>query len=444
MEMCYRSRGTSNYLEIELGKCETLHETGTYYHIRMIEENDISCLLQPVSTEIDGRIYLRYDVGTQYVVGRYLRECKLTGDMLALWLGQIVDCIYEMEKFLLSSDNLVLDSEYIFYSPVTQRLNLIYVPNYEQAVTTQLKLLLEYFMQRFDASDRSGIQLLYKIHDYVSDRHCDINGIRDILGEQYSKINDIYRNDKTENNKSHLYSETSGKKNEYKDKKGAGEQCVKKGMTNDTEHGAYRDGKYAAKEIAFCDRHGISMMRLILISVNVLAAGYELIRYIQNKEQKISLIAAAGLGIVLVIHIICCVTGGAEDMDEAMEEYGRLHTDTDIDTEPKEDYKPITDSRDIQRLVPLSNGALEEIKLSGTVLPCIVGRGRRESTYRLPTTQISRVHASIYRKDGVYYIEDRHSTNGTYVNSVRITAGKPTQLNKGDIVGFANEDFFVS
>ena len=72
-----------------------------------------------------------------------------------------------------------------------------------------------------------------------------------------------------------------------------------------------------------------------------------------------------------------------------------------------------------------------------------MGRGKRETDYRIPTTQISRVHACIYLRGNDIYVEDRESTNGTFINSVRLEPLKQELINVGDIINFANEEFFA-
>ena len=98
----------------------------------------------------------------------------------------------------------------------------------------------------------------------------------------------------------------------------------------------------------------------------------------------------------------------------------------------------------VHALVPLTNGSLEEIVFSEYGEKIVVGRGKNETDYRLPTTEINRVHAYIYNKRGGVYLEDMESQNGTFLNSVRIPSKEIKKLNRGDIVGFANEEFFVS
>jgi pSer/pThr/pTyr-binding forkhead associated (FHA) protein len=73
-----------------------------------------------------------------------------------------------------------------------------------------------------------------------------------------------------------------------------------------------------------------------------------------------------------------------------------------------------------------------------------VGRGKRENAYRISGSQISRVHAKIYRRNSGLYLRDAGSTNGTFVNAVRLGEDEEIRLNRGDVVAFATEEFFVS
>ncbi len=58
--------------------------------------------------------------------------------------------------------------------------------------------------------------------------------------------------------------------------------------------------------------------------------------------------------------------------------------------------------------------------------------GRQGKPVQLADTTTSRRHARLIREDGLWYIEDMGSANGTYVNGVRLT--RPIPLNRGDQV----------
>ena len=126
----------------------------------------------------------------------------------------------------------------------------------------------------------------------------------------------------------------------------------------------------------------------------------------------------------------------------SMEDF-RLSEECDMD-EPKQlTYPAKTRAEEITKLVPLTSGALKEIVLSKYDEMILIGRGKRENDYRIPTTQISRVHACIYIRSNGIYVEDRESTNGTFVNAVRLEPLKQQLIQVGDLVNFANEEFFA-
>ncbi len=54
---------------------------------------------------------------------------------------------------------------------------------------------------------------------------------------------------------------------------------------------------------------------------------------------------------------------------------------------------------------------------------------------------ISRQHAAIKTSGGTVYVEDLGSTNGTFLNGTKLNNGTPQQLNDGDIVKLADEEF---
>jgi pSer/pThr/pTyr-binding forkhead associated (FHA) protein len=60
----------------------------------------------------------------------------------------------------------------------------------------------------------------------------------------------------------------------------------------------------------------------------------------------------------------------------------------------------------------------------------IIGRGPA-CRLRLPSKNVSRKHARIFFRNDEYYIEDLGSTNGTYVNDIRVVK---CALRKNDLI----------
>ncbi|MGH2767936.1 MAG: FHA domain-containing protein [Actinomycetota bacterium] len=59
----------------------------------------------------------------------------------------------------------------------------------------------------------------------------------------------------------------------------------------------------------------------------------------------------------------------------------------------------------------------------------IIGRSSKCQVV-IGDTYASQVHARIFKRDGVFFIEDMGSTNGTYLNRRKVSS--PTPVNRGD------------
>lgn len=70
----------------------------------------------------------------------------------------------------------------------------------------------------------------------------------------------------------------------------------------------------------------------------------------------------------------------------------------------------------------------------------LVGR-HQDADLLLQAAEISRRHAALLLKDQLLWVQDLNSSNGTFVNDIRIEQEK--QLHNGDIVQFASFKFSV-
>lgn len=83
---------------------------------------------------------------------------------------------------------------------------------------------------------------------------------------------------------------------------------------------------------------------------------------------------------------------------------------------------------------------------SGVVIPItsegvIIGRSSKYSDFILKSNvNVSRKHCKLYKKNGVYMVEDLNSNNGTYVNGLRVRE-KPLEVGSGDTLLIADEVF---
>ena len=90
----------------------------------------------------------------------------------------------------------------------------------------------------------------------------------------------------------------------------------------------------------------------------------------------------------------------------------------------------------LAQLIPVNGGA--PITINKDVI--IVGRQREHCDVLIDRKNISKLHCIIVKTDGLLFVRDLASTNGTKVNGQRITRGA---LLPGDQLAFAGEKFRV-
>jgi len=88
------------------------------------------------------------------------------------------------------------------------------------------------------------------------------------------------------------------------------------------------------------------------------------------------------------------------------------------------------------KLIPKRGG--DPIIISGDLT--LVGRHREYCDIVIDNGSISKLHCVIVKTDGLLFVRDLGSTNGTKVNGQRITRGA---LLPGDELSFAKEKFSV-
>lgn len=57
------------------------------------------------------------------------------------------------------------------------------------------------------------------------------------------------------------------------------------------------------------------------------------------------------------------------------------------------------------------------------------------------SNSVSRIHAEITQATGGFYIEDKGSMNGTFINGQKLSPGKPAPLRSGDECRFGELTF---
>ncbi len=74
-------------------------------------------------------------------------------------------------------------------------------------------------------------------------------------------------------------------------------------------------------------------------------------------------------------------------------------------------------------------------------LPFVIGKKKEEVDYALEDRSVSRIHARILEEDGILYLEDLNSTNGTYKNGLRMQPYEKRRLERDDELRFGMAEY---
>ncbi len=88
------------------------------------------------------------------------------------------------------------------------------------------------------------------------------------------------------------------------------------------------------------------------------------------------------------------------------------------------------------QLRPVASGSPVPVSVNRAV----IGRGKA-SDVRVPTEDVSRIHAVFWREAGSAWVGDLESSNGTFVNGERIDG--PTSVVDGDVLTLGRTEFVI-
>lgn len=431
MEISFLNKGIYHYIDAKAGMVSELEAAGRMYQIHMLTENEMTYVLHSEMLCTNGEVWLTHNTESCYCLQNMLMQEGINGNVLRNLLEQILTGIKEIEPYLLDAEDLILRLEYMFWNPVLKRVRMLCVPGYHKPVCEQLRLLLESIMPRFDHTDYEGERMLYMCHNLVSDEWQGLAGLIKFLQTPEEGMNTgQYQGNM-------LPPGISVQKGKYEMQIETRREEQKETQTEDDD--AVSDTIFSKRFFLFVLAGGAALALII--------------KYLFFDGTTGTAIFGVGWLLALIVLAIMTVREKEDDSDAAMQAYASVNNQeqsvcTSVESPKKipeceRKYNAVFSQNACTKLVPLTNGALEPLRLSNAAEMVTIGRDRK-TDYRVQTTQISRMHAKLYKKADGLFLEDLNSTNGTFVNAKRIPALTEYKLNKGDVVGFANEEFFVS
>lgn len=363
---------------MRLAEMEELSE----WEKKMIAHAPAGRILFAESVWEDGQRELWYDITGKQSLGTILDSEMLGYELLRHLLVGIYEALERLESILLRADALLLTSETIFWDYRAEEFFFCYYPGNPTAAQAAFADLMEELLIKLAHDDERAVDLAYRVYERTTGGRINIKELKELLG--VNGRNEVQEEPKPDTNTER------------------GEDHVRSGAEDEAD---------AEKCVA--QREGMSgVFHLPGRWMDWLKALRERLRWPLSRQKR----------------------------DEGEME-GFV-----FEPEPEEKKVPVRPTVLLTELTHPPEGILryEGKGSSGDMvidrLPYTIGSGEACDGY-LPSATVSRRHAQITQKEGIYFIEDLNSANGTYVDGRLLDYRTRVSLQKNEIIVFADEKY---
>lgn len=151
------------------------------YELKMISANRIPALLSFSIAHIDSSVICQYDISSLQTLSVFCSSHRIHAKELTALLGNLLDSLFLMEDYLLSGDHLLLDPEYLYLNWSTMEFKIAYIPFYSRDLKTSLQNLMEYLLTCLGNDDQDTVVLAYRIYHELKEPNLKLNSIRRLL-----------------------------------------------------------------------------------------------------------------------------------------------------------------------------------------------------------------------------------------------------------------------
>ena len=368
------------------------------YEFKMLENNYISGLMKFKLVKDNEKTIFCYDITSKQSLSRIL-EYKPIGleNIKKIVLG-IIRAITNMERFLLGTYGLLLNTDYIYADPEGLDLALCYLPCIKEEMQSKLSDLFAQILAKIDQNDHEGVVLAYSLYQESLKDNCVFNDLLSIMNKynKNTKKEILLKIADAEHNKEDVYESDKAKSIESKTKDRAEIFSIKSLFHMKKEKAKVKDPIQESKN-----------------------------SYKKKKKEE---------------------SPPEEELDEENEEWLELFENSKSmersNTYEEKDYTHTVllseaSENKADYILKSSDKTVEDIKIS--YFPFIIGKQERICDYIIKSEMVSRLHLRIDKDRGEKFsIRDLNSLNGTKLEGRLLDNEEVAELSLGNEVEIAD------
>lgn len=438
------------------------------YETDMLYNNFVEGIIQPEFRAINGDMFIYCKINGMKSLDDISDRGIMSMEQAVALIRSLCSVVMETGEYMLEPDNLLIESDKIFYSDAEKSFRYVYVPGQGTDVRMGIKNLVEKIIKRLDHRDTELVDFMYEIYDMVVSANYDMERMQKYVDEVSAREQEKCCSG---NRKRNVESLAAAREQE---------------LLMDEVFGTDQSSA-AALTIPTTEKNKYDRIFFILIGFTVAAfTGIAAVQfYIQGHAADVRFIMLAL--IVLSVELFVYVEmkrklSAAEDERRGQEgvECSELrYAEEDENRRPKKQNVDALEHVSLADEIPgdttvlgseddcttlltqhnldgresaqeqrLSVRLIEDGGIVATEFPVtpegvVLGRDRRQADQVIEDISVSRRHIRIYEDAEKIYVEDLDSTNGTVINGIRLPAGRSWQLADRDVLCIGTRQYHI-
>lgn len=464
MEAEYKRSINHNYL-ILTGNCE---ERENSYQLQMVLENDIGEILPLEMRYIDGKIKYYFEISSKQPLSRIFYKNDISFEQAKKLLLQINQLLEHSKEYLLEERHFMLQPEFIYCDLESMEIEIPFFIEYEKEIKQSFSELAEYLLQHIDHQEEKGVFLAYQFYKITRKENFVMEEILHLMEEKNEMLPTVIKESKI------LPIEADEEKEKFPK----------------YEKEKLQEMQFQELEIKKADKAMIGYLMGIVFSILLFIGGLIGIK-ISEYSYRESIVLMGIAAMILALTLLCLFLhkrkiGNEVPIREDVMQEDTTRKDTIQEDVTKEDairkeviqenairkdairkdtiqeemippYRKTKTKKESYAVEEYNGNTIllgtvttkEEGKLRGIIegkeveysldnLPITIGKLQWYADIVIKDESISRMHAKFFEKDGMVYLEDLNSTNGTRKNGILLEANEIVKVEAGDEIQLAN------
>lgn len=407
MQAEFKSDMSKNYMIIRQE-----HIASSNYRLQMLINNFISGLLKLEVHIVDNINLYYYDITSKQPIKLMLEKGNVTREVIIKIMQQLILTLENSNQYLLNKNDFVINPEYIYMDLTSEDLSLCHIIGFDRNIREQICEFIEFLMNKVDYRDESAVLLIYGLYKVSLEDNCNLDQLRLLIEESEKPIKESPNIMNLDNDGMETYSDQ--------------------------------------KQFLDADRNtrSLSIKNLLYLCTSFIAT--VTIFYIIAKLGWVYNKTTNTLDFTKVLSVLF-VVGGAEAYilytllsvkNNSVKAYNKqesinptMSINNFINSQEQTTVLSEAETIPIYKLTPLEANKYHEILLID--FPFFIGALKMKVDYAIENHTVSRYHAKLERIDDKFFIVDLNSTNGTFVNRIRLGVQEKKEICLNDEIAFS-------